>query len=81
MKRNEMKKLYDPYFIKPNEKYFSKQERERYNIKMIDDNFDRLSKYVMESKDFERKILIAVIGMYLFIICHIIGFVIGKVVF
>ena len=40
--------------------------------------YERLAKYVMESKQFERKIFYAVAGLYVFIICHIIGFVIGK---
>ena len=41
--------------------------------------FERLAKQVMESKQFEQKMFYAVIILYVFIICHIIGFVIGKV--
>lgn len=41
--------------------------------------FERLAKQVMESKQFERKMFYAVIVLYVFIIFHIIGFVIGKV--
>lgn len=41
--------------------------------------FERLAKQVMESKQFERKMFYAVIVLYVFITCHIIGFVIGKV--
>ena len=40
---------------------------------------DRLAKYVMESKEFERKMFYAVAFLYVFLICHIIGFIIGKV--
>ena len=41
--------------------------------------YERLAKHVMESKQFERKMFYAVIALYVFLIAHIIGFVIGKV--
>ena len=44
----------------------------------IERDFARLEKYVMESKAFERKIFIAVMIMYIYVIGHFIGFVIGR---
>ena len=41
--------------------------------------YERLVKHVMESKRFEKKMFIAVLLLYVFIISHCIGFVIGKV--
>ena len=46
----------------------------------IERDYERLVKYVMESKKaFERKIFIAVLFMYIYIIGHLIGFILGKV--
>ena len=45
----------------------------------LESKYERLAKYVMESKQFERKMFYAVAALYVFIFCHIIGFVIGKV--
>ena len=41
--------------------------------------YEHLVKLVMESKQFERKMFIAVLVLYAYIIAHMIGFVIGKV--
>lgn len=42
--------------------------------------YERLVKQVMESKQFERKMFIAVLVLYVYILAHMIGFVIGKVI-
>ena len=49
------------------------------NFAEIERAFTKLSKHVMESKQFERKMFYAVAALYIFIFAHIIGFVIGKV--
>ena len=64
------------YCMKSSFDVFNKYDNE---IKRFEKKYSQLSKYVMESKQFERKMFYAVAGLYLFIICHIIGFVIGKV--
>lgn len=50
----------------------------RQNVFEIEKRFNKLAQFVFETKKFERYMFIAVLGLYVFIICHIIGFAIGR---